>query len=523
MWRGDKQKSHRFLNRVWTLGALLLAQVCLAITTQEALQQADQLIRQRRFDEAEHFARLALPDPGTAPLAYAVLGALQIEKKNFSESIVLLERAIRLEPRLVGARLNLAQAYSLLGKSAEAVSTYRGVLEFDPSNETARLAVANALADAGHYRKSIETATPVIGALKRSPDGLLVLARDFTGIGDRASAAALVADWQKIPDVPVEYSVRFALALAKGGLLPEATDVLEHAKQNGATSYDLDFNLASVWLMRGDLGKAQTNYELAATSKPDFVRAMVQSAQVAERRGELERALSWWIRAKKLRPDDPDILFGFGRVCLKMDLLSDAEPALVRATELRPEQASYQYVLASARVGKKQFESAELLLRKLVAKQPNDPQLHYALGSVFYLESKLDESERELRESLRLQPNQLASLYYLGLTARDQGKTAEAVRIFQELLQTHPNHAPSYEALGMLQVAMQRYPEAEQNLSKAVELNPNSAKSNYQLGLLLGRLGKKEAAAKRFEIAKSLRQEDEAESRLQLRLLDPEQ
>jgi tetratricopeptide (TPR) repeat protein len=75
----------------------------------------------------------------------------------------------------------------------------------------------------------------------------------------------------------------------------------------------------------------------------------------------------------------------------------------------------------------------------------------------------------------------------------------------------------------MLLMRAGQYPEAERDLEKAVALNPKSVKSNYQLGLLLGRMGKKDASAKQLEIARSLRKEDEAESRLQLRLLDPEQ
>ena len=72
-------------------------------------------------------------------------------------------------------------------------------------------------------------------------------------------------------------------------------------------------------------------------------------------------------------------------------------------------------------------------------------------------------------------------------------------------------------------MSTRQYSEAENNLQKAVRLNPKSVKANYQLGLLLSRTGRKEEADKQLEIAKSLRAEDEATSRLQLRLLDPEQ
>ncbi len=67
-----------------------------------------------------------------------------------------------------------------------------------------------------------------------------------------------------------------------------------------------------------------------------------------------------------------------------------------------------------------------------------------------------------------------------------------------------------------------RYAEAEGLLRRAIELNPKSVKANYQLGLLLTRMGRRDEADKQLEMAKSLREEDDATSRLQLRLLDPD-
>ena len=55
-----------------------------------------------------------------------------------------------------------------------------------------------------------------------------------------------------------------------------------------------------------------------------------------------------------------------------------------------------------------------------------------------------------------------------------------------------------------------------------MELNPKSVKANYQLGLLLARTGRREEADKQLAMAKSLREEDDATSRLQLRLLEPD-
>jgi tetratricopeptide (TPR) repeat protein len=433
----------------------------------EALQRAAALVREGRLDEGERALKNALTDPNTQAVACSVLGTIRFQQKRLAESVGFLEKAIALEPKLVGAHLSLAQVYILQGKPKLAEPMFRRVLKLDPSNEAAKMALA---------RSETE---------------------------NRESAVA------------------FGVLLAKEGRATEAIDILERADKTGAPSFELAFNLAGAYLVNNEPARALEAYDRALALKPDSLPALRQAATIAERQGELERSLSYWIRAKKIEPNDPEILLGFGRVCLRMDLLDDAEPALLKAAELKPDEPAYQYTLAAAKVGKRQFEAAQRLIEALVEKRPADPQLQYALGSILYIQGHLPEAAARLRESIRLQPGQLASNYYLALVARDQGNEAEAIRILEKLLQRYPEHAASSEALGGMLMSAQRYAEAETSLRNAVRLNPKSVKANYQLGLLLARMGRKAEADKQLEHAKTLRAEDEASSRLQLRLLDP--
>jgi tetratricopeptide (TPR) repeat protein len=494
-----------------------------AVDAREALQNAASLFEQGKLEEADQQARLALSNPQTRAVACSVLGSIRIQQKRLPESASLLQEAIRLEPRLLGAHLTLAQVYNLQGKPELALPLYRRVLTLDPSNAIARFALAQSETGKGNYQKSLELANPVLPALKQSADGLLMLATDYLKTNDRAAATALAGDWEHLLDVPADSSMQFALLLAKGGVVPEAIDILQGIQQRGSSSYELAFNLAGLYVLKKDFSQALDFYDRALTLKPDSLPALQQAAGIAEDRGELERSLSYWMRAKKIEPNNPEILFGFGRVCLKMDLLEDAEPALTQAVSLRPDNPSYQYTLAATKVGKKQFDAAQSILDSLLKQKPNDPQLQYALGSVLYLQSHLDDAAAHLRESVRLQPEQLAPYYYLALVARDQGRDAEAIQTLESLLQRFPDHAPSCEALGSLLMSAHRYPEAEASLEKAVRLNPKSVKANYQLGLLLTRMGKKEEADKQLELAKALRKDDAENSRLQLRLTDPDQ
>ena len=491
--------------------------------SRQALQSAIDLVQQGRLDEADQKVRPALSDPQTHAVACSVLGTIRLQQKRLPESATLLQEAVRLEPKLVGAHLTLATVYTLQEKPELAQQAYRRVLTLDRTNTAARLELARFEAEKGNYQNSLALAQPALPALKQSPAGLYLLASDYLKTGNRSAAAELAKDWSKLQSVPDEWSMRFALLLAKEGVVAEAIALLEHIKQSSPASYELAFNLAGMYLLKNDLPHALENYDLALGQNSRSLPALMQAGVIAERNNELERSLSYWIRAKKIDSESPEILEGFGRVCLKMDLLEDADPALTKAASLKPDNANYQYVLGSVKVGKKQFDRAQSIFENLVRKNPQDPQLQYALGSVLYLEGHLADADEHLKESIRLQPDQLATYYYLGLVAKDQGNEPEAIRILQELLERHPDHAPSCEALGSLLMSARRYSEAENYLTKAVRLNPKSMKANYQLGLLLVRMGKKEEGDKQLEIAKSLRQEDEESSNLQRRLLDTEQ
>jgi tetratricopeptide (TPR) repeat protein len=433
---------------------------------QAALQRAAALVQEGRLQEAGEHAQLAMSDPATRAAACSVLGAIRVQQDRLPEGVALLQEAIRLDPQLAGARRNLA-------------------------------------------------------AIRESPEGLLALAASYLKTGDRSAAAALVRDAERLRGVPPGWPAPFAAVLVRGGLVAEGIDVLERARR-AAPSYELAFALGGAYVAQGDVPRALEAYDAALALRPEAVTALRHAAAIAERQGELERSLSYWVRAKKLAPDDPEILLGFGRVCLKMDLLEDAEPALVRAAEMKPDEPSYQYTLAVAKVGKRQYEAAQALLEPLVRKRPGDAPLQYALGSVLYMQGHLAEAGARLRESLRLDANQVASPYYLALVARDQGREAEAIERLEAVLRRYPDHASSCEALGGLMMNGGRYAEAERLLRKAVELSPKSVKANYQLGLLLARTGRREEADTQLALAKSLREEDDATSRLQLRLMEPE-
>jgi tetratricopeptide (TPR) repeat protein len=473
------------------------------------------------LEGAEREARLALGGPSTRPLALSTLGAIRVRQKHYTEAAEFLRAALRLKPGLVSAQLTLAEVYVRMAEPVQARKQFRDVLHLDPDNREARLGMARLRCASGDFSASLSEAEPILEELRRSSDGIVLLAKDYAGLKQKDSLIGLVHDWNLLPKVSTDSIMEFTSILEKFDLNQQALEVLEKAKNRGTASYEMAFALADLYLSNGDLDGAFESYEAALTLNPTCAKCLLQLGKIAIRQKDPEKSLAYLIKAKRLQPNNAEILFEFGKTCLQQDLPDDAISALQTATRLQPNNDSYSYVLASANVAKKQYEIASKLFQRLLTKHPKDPALNYAMGSLLFLEVKLDEAAKYLRRSVELQPDQTAAYYYLGLISEGKGENGQATATFRDVLRRDPQYGAAWEALGRVLLNEKQYPEAQQALEKAVVLNPDSVKAHYQLGILLGRTGRPSDASKEFEIVQQLNAEEEKRLGMRLRILSP--
>lgn len=459
---------------------------------------------------AEAEAKLALEDSSTQPVAYALLGSIRLRQDRYEQGAELLERAVEADPNLVGARLNLAQAYEALVRGDQAEAQYRAVLQLVPESRDARFALMRAESRKGRHRQALELAGPVEDQLRASPDGLVLLASALSGAGEAERARGLLPHWIELGEMPEPWTVKFALALAAGGLHGEAIQLLERFKREERATFLVAFNLAGFYLLERDKAKAAENYDLALQFDDRSVPALRQAARLAKDEGEYEKALAFLIRAKLEAPADPEVLFAFGTVCLRLELLEDSANALRRAHELRPDHRSTRYWLAVARGANGDYDESLALYQGLLRDEPESAQLQYAVGTAYYLKAEFEDAALHLQESVRLDPDQLMSPYYLARVAQKQGRDREAIRRFEAILERRPEHGPSHEGLAMSLFKERRYEAARRSFEQALALDPDSLRANYQLGQLLVRMGLREEAKEQLALADALREDEES-------------
>lgn len=510
----------RYIGRLFLLGFALAA----AWAQTSHIEAATQLLSSGDTARAEAEARQALQIPSTRALALAMLGTIRLQQRNTEESIKYLTQALALNPKLIGARTTLGNAYAFSNKPDLAAKSFREVLKLDPGNFNARFDLFKLQASRRDFQQSLDLAAPILPQLLQTDEGLAVLASDYGALGKRTELAALVGNWQKLPEPSDEIALDFSGTLLVYGMRPEATAVLEKQEQRMASRPrpDMALRMAEAFAALGLLEHAENNAQLALSQKPDCAACYQMLAQIAERQSNSEKALSFLVQAKRVAPQDPQVLFEFGKVCLERNLLDDALPALSKAVELKPNDDSFVYALGSANVGKGRLPDALALFQRLLQKHPQDAGLMYAIGAVYYLQSKFNEAEASLKQSLEAQPNQVAPAYYLALTYNAIGDDDRAIPIFRDLIKKNPQHVPSYVKLGGILVRQHEYEEAQRDLEQALSLDPNSVEAHYQLGLVLRRLGKSAESETQFAESRRLETEQRAQKDLHLRLLLPD-
>ena len=503
------------------LGVSFLASVGIAQLSH--IEAAAQLLSQGHAEEAEHEARLAMGDPTTRPLALAMLGTIRLQQGQYKVSIQFLNQALKLNPHLPGTWTTLGDAYALQDKPDLARKSFEQALKIDPTNNNARYDLAKLEASQHNYQRSLDAARPIVAELRRSDEGLLLLATDYGSLGEKEALAGVIRAWQDLPIPSDESSLQFGQILVKYGMAAEAKGIFEavESRNAGHTTVTLAGNLGKSYLLMADLDGAERNFQLALTLNPACAACDLGVAEVAEQQKDSEKALAYLLKAKQLEPENPDILFEFGKVCLERNLIDDAVSALSKAAALKPDRDSYVYVLASAYVARDDLPKAESLLRGLLQKHPQDQVLNYAMGTVYYLQGHYTEARSSLEQSLQEEPNQVAASYYLSLTYSHLGQNDRAVALLRNLIESHPQYAPSYVKLGTILVAEHDYAEAQEDLERAIALDPTSAQAHYQLYLLFHLLGKSAESKQQYAEWQKLKTEHSERTHLQLHLLPP--
>ena len=271
--------------------------------------------------------------------ALHLLGVLRAQQARLDEAVVLIGKALAIDPKSAEANSNLGNALQGLHRHAEAIASYDRALALRPAYAEALNHRGNSLQALNRYDEAIASYHRVLAiqpnfaeALYSAGNALIALSHYDEAIASCDKALAIrpgYAEALNVRGVALQAMDRHADALASFDLALAVRPVYAAALYNRG--------IALQALDRHD--DALASYDRALASEPAYVQALRNRGNALIALGRYEAALASYERALLLQPGDAAAHDGLGIALHSMGRHEEAIASYDRALASEPAHA----------------------------------------------------------------------------------------------------------------------------------------------------------------------------------------
>ena len=307
-----------------------------------------------------------------------------------------------------------------------------------------------------------------------------------------ASEQPVVAEPEPMTADQVHAQVNEAVALLTTGRPADAQVALDRLKALSAEAPDLAeiaYNQGVAYQILGDEEMARKRYLRATDIDPTLGGAWLNLGGIAERDGDLSRALQAYRAGLRDAPDDPDLVVGLIGVLRKMGRADQAIAEAKKALARNANNINVYNNLGLVYIDQGNLELAQFVYQKALNDIPGAEQnalIHANLGQVFLIKDKKANAKQELEKALELDPSLVIARMYLAQLHMDNRDWEATVAVLEVARDQEPENPAIYMNLGIGYRGLQRFDDSIVSYQKALELDPTNPDPYLNLAVLLG-------------------------------------
>jgi len=485
----------------------------LARAAELALQHGDHA-------QALDFAQRAAQATPNDPHLWFLLGYAARLNGKLQVSVDAYARGLRLSPSAVDGLSGLAQTYSMIGRTDDAIRLLKEAVASDPRRRADALLLGDLYLRSADYTDAVEWLSR---AERIQPDArselLMALSYQHLKQMDIASHYLDMAK-RRSPDNP-DVERTMAGYYRESGKYSEAIAALKSIRNPRP---DVTAELAFTYQLDGNLGDSAKLYAQAANAGPKDLSLQLSAAQAEVAVGSIEKANSFIARAAALDANHYRLHAIEGEIARLQEREQDAvkeykaalanlpaSPAegLLYGIQLHMDLMETYRVLADDTAAHHELDIAQkeigaqgdqgagraqfLHLRSLIKMNTgdldgaliditgalavnthdrNDLQLD---GDVLMKLGRTEDAIAAYKQILVVDTANRYALTSLGYASRAAGRDQDAERYFQRLTEADPSLFISYLALGDLYTARHEFEKAQESYGKAYTRAPSKA------------------------------------------------
>ena len=381
--------------------------------------------------------------PEKAKAEHLRRGEQFLKERRWQEASIEFRNAIQIDDQLAAAHWGLAQAYEQLGRGGEFVEELQRAVKLDPNNVPARVKLANGYLYAYSQQKNEQylaeaerLANEIVARDDKNPDGHILLANVvfFRGGPDAAKKA--------------EEKINYAISLD-----PQRVE----SYMGKARLYQQ--------MNRSDLAEAVYQQAISVNDRSSL--AHVEYGKFLTQTGRAEKAEAEFRKAVEVDPENRDVRWVLASYYLVNQKLDRAEEAYSAWAHLDWDKAEGRARLADyyATVGR--FDDAANLYQEIVKSFPDYTRGHYRLGEISLQRGDLSGARAQVEDLLKRNAKDPDALFLRARMNASAGKLRDAIADLKTVLDAEPR---SKLGLYFMADALYRDGQFEQARARAGEL-----------------------------------------------------
>jgi putative PEP-CTERM system TPR-repeat lipoprotein len=444
-------------------------------------------LRQAQFDKAlESASRLHKNMPNN-PMAQNLMGAAYLGKEDLAKARENFEAALKTKSDFHPARMNLAQLDAREGNVDGAMNQYQLILDNDPKNLGAMMALADIALSQKNVEKSVEWIKKASDANPKAVLPKLRLVRHFNQQRDTLRALSIARDLDRtVPDNPQVLEALGRTEITAGNV-ENAVAIFRRLASIADKAARAHHLLGSALAQSGDRVSARASFNKAIDLDIEFLPAFVALAELESADGNAKTALSLAGQITEKRPKSAVGAMLTGDIYMRSKQYGSALASYKEAAS-KEDTGSLALRIFSARSGLGRKEEGLRELQDWVDRK-DESGVRHALANAYIANQRIDDAIRESEKLLSKESsnpvvlNNLAWLY-------DQKGDPRAIVTGTKALELSPNSPEILDTVGWILARQGDLARGTEMLKKAYRAAPKQGDIAYHLAVALNKGGK---------------------------------
>jgi tetratricopeptide (TPR) repeat protein len=405
---------------------------------------------------------------------------VHLQRKQFQEAILEYRNALKTDPSIGTARLNLARAYAGANDYKNAYVEYLRAGDLLPDDLDVQAEVGTILLLGRYFEDAKARARSILQKNPTHLAGLILLGNALAGLQDLENAVS-VAERVASHEAARQgsYVNLGALRLARGEY-DEAEKAFTTAVVKNPGSLSAHLALANFYRAAGKLDASERAFRQALEVDPQNFQANRAIASFYVESNRPARAEPYLRRVAETLDDESSWL-ELTDLLLSLGTLPEAEKLLEKLSSLSGRTGLVELRIARIKHASGKTVEAHDILKKLVDQRPNNAEALALDAELLLRERRVDAALATARDAVKADPNSEDAHFILGRIHAIRRDFDESEKAFKEIVRTNPAAVEARVELSKLHVERREIDSGISAAREASRLNPGSIDARLAL------------------------------------------